>query len=73
MWICFNFKALEITPTHSAIRMQNGDYDHLKSWAVKGSNEGTSWTEPHLCYDNSDLKDSLAVMPQLFRAPGTSA
>jgi hypothetical protein len=32
-----------------------------------------SRNEPHLCHNNSDLKDSLAVKPQLFRARDASA
>jgi hypothetical protein len=62
--------ALAIKPTHSAIRMQSGDYDHLKSWAVEGSDDGASWMEPHRCHNNTNFKDRLAVKPQLFRARG---
>jgi hypothetical protein len=42
-WICWDFKILRIEPTHYTV--QTGDYWHLKSWVVEGSDNGTSWTE----------------------------
>jgi hypothetical protein len=42
-WICLDFKALKIEPTHYTI--QAGYDDYLKSWVVEGSDDGASWTE----------------------------
>jgi hypothetical protein len=40
-WICWDFKALRIEPRYYTIRTSDyrPNYDHLKSWAVEGSDE----------------------------------
>jgi hypothetical protein len=62
-WICWDFKALRIEPTHYTIRTWNAipNSYHLKSWAVEGSDDGASWTEIDQRENNSDLNDRLAV------------
>jgi hypothetical protein len=55
-WICWDFKALRIEPTHYTIRSSN-----LKSWAVEGSNDGASWTEIDRRENNSDFSAPAAV------------
>jgi hypothetical protein len=52
-----------IHPTHYTIRTYQGDpdLDHLKSWAVEGSDDGTSWTKIDRRENNSDLNRNLTV------------
>jgi hypothetical protein len=57
-WVCYNFKNLQVTPTHYALLSYHGaaaSYFHPKSWYFEGSNDGTIWTVLHACSDNSDL------------------
>jgi hypothetical protein len=58
-WICLDFKTLRIEPTHYTIR--SGFYSHLMSWAVEGSDDGTSWTEIDRRENNSDLNGERAL------------
>jgi hypothetical protein len=62
-WICFDFKALRIEPTHYTIRTFEYDSNHwhLKSWVVEGSGDGASWTEIDRRENNGDLNDAWAV------------
>jgi hypothetical protein len=62
-WICLDFKALRIEPTHYTIRTYDADrhHNHLESLAVEGSDDGASWTEIGRHKNNWDLKDRLAV------------
>jgi hypothetical protein len=62
-WICWDFKTLRIEPTHYTIQTYGGgpNWSHLKSWAVEGSDDGSSWTEIHRRENNSDLNGRRAV------------
>jgi hypothetical protein len=57
-WVCYDFKNLQVTPTHYALLSYQGSgagYWHPKSWYFEGSNDGTNWTVLHDCSNNSDL------------------
>jgi hypothetical protein len=57
-WVCYDFKNLQVTPTHYALLSYHGsgsNYFNPKSWYFEGSNDGTSWTVLHECSNNSDL------------------
>jgi hypothetical protein len=57
-WICYDFKAMEVTPSHYSILSHSAgpnQNDHPKSWCLEVSVDGTSWTEVHRCDNNSDL------------------
>jgi hypothetical protein len=43
-WICFDFKTLRIEPTHYTTWNHHRGEKHLKSWAIEGSDNGSSWT-----------------------------
>jgi hypothetical protein len=62
-WICFDFKALRIEPTHYTIQTYCADANrsHLRSWAIEGSDDGASWTEIDRRENNNDLNGELAV------------
>jgi hypothetical protein len=60
-WICYDFKDMEITPSHySILSYPSGPNQnhHPKSWCLEVSVDGTSWTEVHRCENNSDLNGS---------------
>jgi hypothetical protein len=55
-WICYDFKGMEITPTHYSILSYPANQDNLsKSWCLEVSGDGESWTEVHRCENNSEL------------------
>jgi hypothetical protein len=57
-WICYDFKEMEVTPTHySILSCPSGpnQNDHPKSWCLEVSGDGKSWIEVHRCENNSDL------------------
>jgi hypothetical protein len=63
-WICYDFKKLQVTPTHYALLSWQGsrsDYYHPKSWYFEGSNDGTNWTVLHNCPNNSDLNGATLI------------
>jgi FtsZ-binding cell division protein ZapB len=61
-WICFDFKTLRIELTHYAIRTveleRNGE--HMKNWAIEGSEDGVLWTELDRQENNEDLNGKSA-------------
>jgi hypothetical protein len=63
LWICWNFKALRIEPTHYTLRTNNysPNSSHLKSWVIKGSENAASWTEIDQRENNGDLNAPLAM------------
>lgn len=42
VWMCFDFKHNQISPTHYTIK-QNDDYCHPQSWVIEASNDEDSW------------------------------
>jgi hypothetical protein len=42
-WLCYDFKAMRIAPTHYSIRAW-GSYD-LRHWVIEGSKDGVEWVE----------------------------
>jgi hypothetical protein len=62
-WICFDFKAMKIRPTHYSVRTCSGGPNtiHLKNWVIEGSADGTSWNEIDRRENNTDLNNSYAV------------
>jgi hypothetical protein len=63
-WICYDFKEMEVTPTHYSILSHSSgpNYgNHPKSWCLEVSGDGTSWTEVHRCENNSDLNGSSQI------------
>jgi hypothetical protein len=61
--VTFDFKVLRVRPTHYSIRKYNSSPNaaHLKSWVLKGSDDGTSWTEIDRRENNLDLNNKFAV------------
>jgi hypothetical protein len=62
-WIFRDFKVLRIDPTHSTIGTCGAwsNWEHLKSWAVEGSDGGASSTEINRRENNNDLNTPLAM------------
>jgi hypothetical protein len=51
-WICYDFKDMEVTPTHYSILSypsEPNQHHHPKSWCLEVSRDGKSWTEVHRC------------------------
>jgi hypothetical protein len=45
-WICYDFKEISIDLSHYSIRSRfDCDDNHLRSWILEGSNEGSSWVD----------------------------
>jgi E3 ubiquitin-protein ligase HECTD1 len=58
-WLCYDFKDMQIKPTHYSIRSRyNGGSDdrYLKNWIVEVSKDGLTWTTIDERRNNSDLK-----------------
>jgi hypothetical protein len=63
-WICYDFKKMEVTPTHYSILSlpyAAGSASHPRSWCLEVSTDGNSWTEIHRCSDSSDLNGSNLI------------
>jgi hypothetical protein len=62
-WLCYDFKQMEVTPTHYSILSYQGAFGcfHPKSWCLEVSKDGNSWTEIHRIQDNNDLNDSNKI------------
>jgi hypothetical protein len=56
-WICWDFGQMRIWPTHSTIAGQ-----YMKSWAVDGSIDGSSWTQ----IDRQTDKEDAVVLRASF-------
>jgi hypothetical protein len=59
-WLCYDFQARRIVPTHYAIRsLYCGGVNraNLKSWLVELSSDGTNWTEIDRRENNPELND----------------
>jgi hypothetical protein len=59
-WVCYDFHAMRIRPTHYAIRSQ---YDvgrassQLRSWNIEGRIDGGEWEQIDSRSNNEDLND----------------
>ena len=63
-WICFEFKNHTIIPSNNSIRSNcicSSVANHLKNWAIEGSNDGQKWSKIDEQKDNSDLKSKNVV------------
>jgi hypothetical protein len=62
-WICFDFKTMQVAPTHYTVRSYSAGPNgwHLKNWVIEGSQDGNSWTEIDRRENNADLNSSHAV------------
>jgi hypothetical protein len=71
-WICFDFKSMEVTPTHYTIRSYGGGPNtwHLKSWEIRGSNDGKTWDTMDQRKDNMDLNNAYAEKTFTISKPG---
>jgi hypothetical protein len=59
-WLCYDFKARRIVPTHYSIRsLYCGGVNrgNPKSWLVEVSSDGTNWTEIDHRENNAELND----------------
>jgi hypothetical protein len=61
--ICFDFKEMQIRPTHYSIRMSSAAPNayHLKNWVIEGSVDGNLWLEIDRRENNTDLNGSHAI------------
>jgi hypothetical protein len=41
-WLCYDFKALRVKPTHYSIHAHSDNW-HLRWWNLEGSVDGSSW------------------------------
>jgi hypothetical protein len=58
-WVCYDFKARRVMPTHYAIRTgRDRGGPHLKSWLIETSKDGKSWREVAREEDNEQLHGS---------------
>ena len=74
-WLCFDFKDRRIIPTSYSIRSYNRESgcNHLKSWVVELSNDGSSWTEVDRRDNNYDLNEKHVIRNfKLSRVPNES-
>jgi hypothetical protein len=60
--IRFDFKQMKVRPTHDSIRAQNSGTNgqHLRSWVVEGSQDGSSWPVVDCPDDPGDLNNAYA-------------
>ena len=62
-WICYDFKERRMIPKSYSVR-SNGFWpgrNHLKSWVIEVSNDGSSWTEIDRRDNNNDLHGKYAT------------
>jgi hypothetical protein len=66
-WICYDFKARKVVPTHYAIRSFSGEpgCSHLKAWVVEQSMDGDNWLVIDNKEDNNELNGK--VITKVFR------
>jgi hypothetical protein len=55
-WVCWDFRAMRVRPTHYAIRAW-----HPKSWVVEGLLDGSKWTAIDRKTDNQNFKNNWTV------------
>jgi hypothetical protein len=58
-WVCYDFKNMQIKPTHYSIRSRydgRTDSYYPRSWFVEVSNDGSTWQMIDERRDNSELK-----------------
>jgi hypothetical protein len=63
-WICYDFKNMEVTPSHYSILSypaRPNQHHHPKSWCLEVSVDGQSWAEVHRCENNSDVNGSNQI------------
>jgi hypothetical protein len=63
-WICYDFKDMEVTPSHYSIisvPWGAGQARHPKSWCLEVSRDGQSWTEVHRCDNTHDLNGANQI------------
>jgi hypothetical protein len=65
-WICLDFKTVRIESTHYTIRVS-----YLKSWAIKGSDDGALWTEIDRHENNNDLCSLMSVKTFMVSRSGS--
>jgi hypothetical protein len=72
-WICFDFKTMEVAPTHYTVRSYQGAQNawHIKNWVIQGSQDATSWTEIDRRENNADLNNPHAVKTFAISKTGT--
>jgi hypothetical protein len=73
-WMCLQFREKRVGVTHYSIRSHpktRRGWNHLKSWVVEGSNDGSRWTPLDTRQNNTDLNGPGAV--KTFPASGTNA
>jgi hypothetical protein len=59
-WVCYDFHAMRIRPTHYAIRSRNDlkrGSAHLRSWIFEGRQDGGEWEQIDFRSDSQDLND----------------
>ena len=66
-WVCYDFKEFRINPTNYTLKSGQGyrGSQHLKSWLIEASVDGSQWFELDRRENTYDLNDSFAV--QNFR------
>ena len=62
-WICYDFKDRRVIPTSYSVRSMGDNYgEHLKSWVIEVSNDGSLWTEIDRRDNNYSLTNSYATV-----------
>jgi hypothetical protein len=65
-WICYDFKNMNIKPTHCALRSRRDDNGgHLRFWALEGSLGGNKWIKLDRRENNTELniQGAIAIFP----------
>jgi hypothetical protein len=71
-WICIDFKARVVRPTHYSIRTRtDGSGQQLRSWALEGSNDNKEWIVLDTRQDNHELKGTGCVKTFSVENPST--
>jgi hypothetical protein len=61
-WICYDFKDMNIKPTHDTLRSaRNCNDHHLRFWALEGSRNGSEWIELDRRENNTELNSQGAI------------
>jgi hypothetical protein len=63
-WICYDFKDMNIKPTHYTLRSRRGcNLNHLRFWTLEGSRDGSEWIKLDRRENNTELNSQRAIAP----------
>jgi hypothetical protein len=62
-WLCYDFKDMRVVVTRYTLRSHTNakDTNHLRAWAIEGSEDGEQWTEIDRQEDDASLNGPKAI------------